>query len=243
MINFIVCDDDIKILKKVERIIDKYMMKNKLAYKVHLFTDYDDEFMQLLNSNLINRIYILDIEMPSRSGIDIARNIRIADINSVIIFLTSHEELGLTILKKELMFLSFINKYDDYEDRLNNSIKKSLLFLNAKNIIRIEEKGIIYTIRLDDIVYFYWDGNIRRTIIKTLCSDFKINNTLIDVYKMLDDRFIRTHKACFVNKDRVASIDKKLKEIVFNNGVSTDLLSNKYKNDLLEALDEGILLK
>ena len=243
MINFIVCDDDIKLLKKVERLIDKYMMKNKLAYKVHLFQDYDDDFMKVLNSNLVNKVYILDIEMPSRSGIDIAHNIRIDDISSVIIFLTSHEELGLTILKKELMFLSFINKYDDYEERLNNSIKKSLLLLKAKNIIRIEEKGVIYTICLADIVYFYWDGNIRRTVIKTLCSDFKINKTLIEVAKMLDERFIRTHKACFVNKDRVSSIDKKLKKIIFNNGFSTDLLSSKYKNDLLEALDEGCLIK
>ena len=103
-VNFIVCDDNVMTLKKVERIISRSMMGNKLAYKTHLFNDYNDKFMETLNSSMSNKIYILDIETPTRSGIDIARKIRFNDVNSVIIFLTGHEELGLTILKNELMF-------------------------------------------------------------------------------------------------------------------------------------------
>ena len=122
MINFILCDDDPIILKEVKHIIDSYMMKNNLAYKIHLFGDYDEKFIDIMKKPLSNKIYILDIETPSRSGIDVARNIRVDDVNSVIIFLTVHEELGLTILKNELMFLSFINKYDDHKKRMEKSI-------------------------------------------------------------------------------------------------------------------------
>ena len=34
------------------------------------------------------------------------------------------------------MFLSFINKFDNFEKRLDNSLEKSLDLLNKKNTIR-----------------------------------------------------------------------------------------------------------
>lgn len=42
MINFIVVDDFKEITKKVENIINKIMMNNKIEYKVHIFDDYNN---------------------------------------------------------------------------------------------------------------------------------------------------------------------------------------------------------
>lgn len=236
MINFIVCDDDRNVLKRVENIIDKAMMNNKLAYKTHLFEDYDYKFSKIITDSLSNKVYILDIQTPSRSGIDIARNIRINDIDSVIIFLTNHEELGLTILKNELMFLSFINKYDDYENRMIKSIKKSLEILKIKNTIRFEERGIIYTLAIGDILYITRDSVERKSIVKTVHSEIKINKSLVELKELLGDGFVRTHKACLVNSDRVISINKQSRIIKFNNGDQIDLLSLKYKKDLISSI-------
>ena len=58
--------------------------------------------MKFLKSKVPFRIYILDIETPSRSGIDVAREIRNKDLESVIIFLTGHDELGHIILNNDL---------------------------------------------------------------------------------------------------------------------------------------------
>ncbi len=231
-VNFIVCDDNVMTLKKVERIISRSMMGNKLAYKTHLFNDYNDKFMETLNSSMSNKIYILDIETPTRSGIDIARKIRFNDVNSVIIFLTGHEELGLTILKNELMFLSFINKYDDYEVRMTKSIKKALELLKVKNVVRFEERGIIYTICLDDVLYVTKDSVDRKSVIKTIHTEFKTYKTLSELNELFGDKFIRTHKSCIVNSDRVACINKIKRIIKFNNGETIDLLSSKYKKEL-----------
>ena len=87
------------------------MMKNNLSYKVHLYSDYNKSFIKMINQNLSNKIYILDIETPSESGINMARKIREKDIDSIIIFLTSHYELGPALLDEELMFLTFVSKY------------------------------------------------------------------------------------------------------------------------------------
>ena len=236
MIDFIICDDDEKVLKNVEKIISKYMMKNKLAYKIYLFNDYDEKFDKIIEKPLLNKIYILDIETPSRSGIDIARCIRNKDLKSVIIFLTSHDELGLTILKKELLFLSFINKMDDYENRLNNSISSALKILNSRNVVRFEDKGGIYTILVDDIVYVIWDNCERKSIIKTINSSIKTGKSLIELQKILGESFIRTHKACLVNKNHILGIEKHDRIIKLDTGEKLDLLSIKYKKELINSL-------
>lgn len=229
MINFIICDDNEKIALDIKKIIDKFMMKNKAEYKTHLFNDLDDEFMKIVKEPLSFKVYILDIETPSRSGIDVARSIRRRDVDSVIIFITGHEELGLTILKNEIMFLSFINKFDNYEERLVTSIKKSLEVLKHKNIIRFEERGVLYTIAMSDILYITRDSVERKCVIKTDYAEIKTYKPLSSIEKLLDNRFIKTHRACLVNKERVAKIDKIRKTILFDNGVAVSLLSEKYR--------------
>ena len=49
---------------------------------------------------------------------------------------------------------------------------------------------------------------------------------------MLDDRFIQTHRSCFINNDRKVKVDKTDKIITFDNGDTIDLLSDKYKKDV-----------
>jgi len=46
---------------------------------------------------------------------------------------------------------------------------------------------------------------------------------------MLDERFIQTHRACYINNDRKIKIDKGNRIITFDNGETIDLLSDKYR--------------
>lgn len=238
MVNFIICEDDEETLTHVENIIDRFMMKNSLAYKVRKFNDYNESFVKIMKEPTYSKVYILDIQLPSKSGIDIARNIRNNDVNSVIIFLTQHEELGLTILKNELMFLSFINKYDNYENRLEISIKKALEVLKVRKSVRFEERGIIYNIPADEILYITRDSVERKLVIKTLHSEIRVNKTLIELKQLLGATFIQTHKSCIVNKDKVLFINKQSRIIRFSNDEEIDLLSLKYKKDLLNNISK-----
>ena len=118
MVNVIICDDNEIDRIKIEKVTSMFMQKNKIEYDLYSFADYNKKFYSIVERNIPFKIYLLDIETPSKSGVDVARDIRRKDVDSVIIFLTAHEELGNTILKKDLMFLSFINKFDDLENRL-----------------------------------------------------------------------------------------------------------------------------
>lgn len=229
MINVIICDDNEKDRNSVVKIIKEYMNKEKTEYNLYTYNDYNKSFYKAVESKQPFKIYLLDIETPSKSGIDVARDIRRKDIDSIIIFLTAHEELGNIVLKNDLMFLSFINKFDDLENRLNNSLRKGLELLKHKNVIRFSDRNILYTININDILYITKESFERKTIIKTDYTEFKINKSLADIIAMLDDRFIQTHRACYINTDRTVTIDKTNRIITFDNGDTTDLLSEKYK--------------
>lgn len=233
MINFVVCEDNKEMNKVVCDSIDNLMMSNKLAYKKYSFNDYNDAFYKVMNKGLTARIYILDIETPSASGIDVARKIREHDIDSIIIFLTSHNELGNVLLKDELMFLTFICKFDDMHRRLTSAIKNALKMIGIKQAIRFEDRGILYTIPLNSILYVTTDTVNRKIAIVTDSNEFYINRTLSEVIELLDGRFKQTHRACFVNMDKVTKIDKRNNEIIFGKKKIT-LLSETYKKELVE---------
>lgn len=229
MINYIVCDDNEIMRNNIETIINKIMMNNNIEYKIHMFSDYDKNFNKLVSQNLTNKVYILDIETPSESGINIARKIRIHDIESIIIFLTSHYELGSVLLEEEIMFLTFISKFNDMEKRLTSALNKALNHIGQKQAIRFEDHGVLYTIPVNDILYITHDSVSRKSIIKTDYTDFSISKSLSEIVLMLDGRFIRTHRACIANKSRIRMIDKKKNIISFDSGITTDLLSNMYR--------------
>lgn len=233
MINIILCDDNIKDLKNIETIVQRFMDKNKIDYNIHLFNDYNKDFYNICESKLSFKIYLLDIETPSKSGIDVARDIRKRDLDSIIIFLTAHEELGNIILKNDLLFLSFINKFDDCENRLITCLGKAMKLINKKQVLRFEDGSIIYSIKLDDILYLTKDSVERKTVIKTDYAEFKVNVSLSDLSDMLDDRFTKTHRSCIINKNRTSKIDKQNKEITFDTGEVIDLVSDKYKRELV----------
>lgn len=233
MISFIICEDNKHINDVIIKVIDRTMMKNKVPYKKSIYYDYNKTFMKIIDEKLPNKVYILDIETPSASGIDVVRKIREKDLNSIIIFLTSHDELGYTILKQEFMFLSFICKFDDYENKLEQSIRKALKVVGQKLILSISDHGVVYNIPLDDIIYITRDSVERKCIIKTDYNEFKVNKPLAEILELLDSRFKQSHRACIVNMDRVHTINKKNKTIGFDNGIMVDLMNDDFKKEVV----------
>lgn len=233
MFNVIICDDNERDLNNIIRSVKIFMNENSYKYSIHKFNDYDKEFEKMIDVKLPFKIYLLDIETQSRSGIDVARQIRRKDVDSVIMFLTAHEELGSVVLKNDLMFLSFINKFDNMNDRLNKSLKKGIHMLHHKNVIKVVDRNITYTLNLNDILYITKESFERKTIIKTDYSEIKVNKSMNDIIKMLDNRFVQTHRACYINIDRMVSIDRKNRIIAFDTGETINLLSDKYKKGVL----------
>ena len=235
MINFIVVDDVKYFLDEVNSIITNIMMKNTAEYKIYSFNEYDSNFTKVSNSSIPNKVYILDIETKLHSGIDVARKIRIKDVNSVLIFLTAHDELSSIVSKDQLMALTFICKFDDFKTNIEKAISKSLTILNQNTVIRFKDYGTVYTLDINDILYITRDTVDRKCVIKTDYGSYKVGKTLTELKELCLDRLKQTHRGCLVNKDRVIKMDSKKNEIVFDNGEVINLISATYKKGMIQC--------
>ena len=128
MINFVVCEDNKIILEKNVEIINKTMFNNNINYRIYKFEDYTSDFKNIIYNSDI-KIYILDIELNKTSGIDIAREIRKKDLDSIIIISTAYVEYLPLALKNKLMLYDFISKFEDYEENLSKVINNALVQL------------------------------------------------------------------------------------------------------------------
>ena len=228
MINFIIVEDNKYFNGIVKNEIDKIMFHEPMAYHIHLFYDFDQKFKKIMNSDLPLKIYILDMEAPSDDGINIARKIRENDMDSIIIFLTQYKEFGSILLQDEIMFLAFIVK-SKYEKRLSSAIKKAVKMVGTKQAIRFTDQKIVYTIPLHDILYITTNTMKQKTVIKTDYTTFEVNKTMIEIEKMLDENFEKSHRSCIVNNKRIVAINKRMHIITFDNGEQTGLMNDEFK--------------
>ena len=232
MIEYIVCDDNEIVLNNLKLSIDKIMINYKVDYLIKLFRDYTEDFINEIKVNNRTKVYILDIETPTSSGFEIAKKIREVDLNSYIIFYTGHNTLGLRAIKMDIFFSGYINKFENAENRLRNIIEKTVLNDTGVNLINISTKSFTYQFKIADILYITREINIRKTVIHTSNDFFEINKNLHQVMKLFDNRFIQTHRSCYVNKTRIKKVDLANNEIIFDNNEKISLLSNKFKKDL-----------
>lgn len=232
MVEFVVCDDESNVLEYVSKIINHTMEKYDFAYQILTFSDYDKRFNSYITSNNKQVVYILDLEMPSQSGVQVARQIRNDDKNSIIIILTSHHESADTIYKGRLNILTFISKRDRTDENLSLAIDESLLYFKEKDeLIEFSDFGNNYKINAMDIYYMVKDG--RKTLIKTEQNSYEVYTTLGKFKDILPDYFKQTHRACIVNMKRVVKINFGKKIISFDNGTTIDYIGDKYKKGLM----------
>ena len=228
MINFIICDDEKAITNIVKDTITKIMFKTNIEYKIHVFNSYNNEFNKIIKEDLENKIYILDIEVEKKSGIDIARKIRINDWNSIILILSAHNELESLAYKSKILLFDFISKFDLYDKKVAETIMTCVNQLVKEDKLKIRVNRKIEQIHYNNILYITYDSFNRKLKIVTKTKDYETNMTLKCIKEQLKGKFVYTHRCCIVNLSNVRTFDFANKTIVFTNNETIDLLSRKY---------------
>ena len=232
MFEFVVCDDEKDFLEEAIGYIERVMGEFGCEYKIFAYEDYDKEFREYVENNKKRVIYILDIEMPSESGISIARWIRNLDKESIIIILTSHHETADEIYKGRLNILTFISKRDRREESFILALKDVIEYFRDENdILSFKDSGNDYTFAYKDILYITKDG--RKTLIKTGQSEYIVTMSLDKLKNSLPYYFKQSHRSCIVNINRASKIDYANRMIYFDNGTSIDYIGDKYKKELV----------
>lgn len=235
MFNFIICDNNKKYVDKTKQIINNIMNDTNYTYEIKVFYEYSKDLEMIINNDFIkNKIYILEYELPKKTGLDIARNIREIDYDSLIIFLSIHESYELFHAMLRLLVFDFINKFNF--DSLSGSIKDAVKIIEKKFLtdktIEFKSNHILIKIKLDDILYVMTSVENRGVNIHTKNNEYHINKTLTSISNELDNRFLKTHRSCYINLDHVTKLDSKYRCITFDNNDTLNLVSVRQLKNL-----------
>ncbi len=242
MINFIICDSDKNYISKITTLINEVMLSSYCDYSVKTYYEYSNNLKKIIHDDFIeNKIYILDIEFKnSKSGIEIAKEIRKNDFDSLIIYFSSMDSEKIIRSILNLFVFDYIYKYEP--ERLKTSITKAIDVIkirnNRKKSITIRSSRKFYNINLDDIIYIITNVERRGIIIHTKKDEIHTNIYLKDLIKHLDNRFVKAHRSCYINIEHVSIFDSSLRTIKFDNGDILDLVSvrevKNLKNNLIK---------
>ena len=235
MLRFIICEDKKQYQDKISVIINKVMMPYNFEYKISKFTEYNEELSKIIKNENEQKVYILDIELPEISGLEIASEIREEDLDSSIIFLTVHPECQNDIFYSRLLAIDFINKDKLWQDRFEEIIIYTIRSLDKKRVLSFEFNHNSYRLPMRKILYIEKiQDNSKCRIIMEDDSIYEINNSISNLIKILGPSFYQSHKSCIVNIEQIKKINYADSTITFNNGKTVYLLSSRNKKGIRE---------
>lgn len=238
MINFIIYEDERKFREEYVSTILKVVGGKNFAYKIHEIEKYEKNTIEKINKIIGKKIFILDIEVPGKSGLDFAKEIRtLGDWDSQIIVISTHEYMKYMTFTSRLLCLDFISKYYNSSDLLKECLELSLSILNKHQSLNFQYNGEIYQIPYDDILFIERNVDDNYSTIVTKTKKIVLNKLLGTIEDELknDSRFFRSHRSYIVNTNKIASVKLKECMIMFDNNISC-LLSREKKAELKSKL-------
>lgn len=236
--NFIIYEDEKNFITRYRNVIHKILAPTSLNYKVIEVNEYNENSDQMVKEIEGNKIYILDIEVPGKNGLELARKIRQdGDWGSPIIIVTSHDEFKTVGYTGKILMLNFISKNDELEKYLYDSLEVALEINMANKSLCYTNKGESYHIPYQDILYIEKSLNDNTCNVITKNSVYTVRKTIIDLEKKLSDdiNFVKTHRSCIVNLKNIIHVDFENNIIAFSNK-KIDLISRTHKKNLKERL-------
>lgn len=231
MLHFVLCDDNVQVLNRLEKNLETIFIKNDIDAQISFKATKSDEILNYIKDNAVD-VLILDINLKSSvSGCDVASMVRKKNKNVYIIFLTGHLEYAL---------IAYKYKTFDYlpkpvtDERLEETILR--LIEDTKNIYNqfIRINNII--IKQNDIDYIKKDG--MKLVFCTATHEYETYSSFSKICSCLPDNFVRCHKSYIINVNNVTHFIPSDNLVMFSHN-SFCPIGAKYKNKFLEVFENG----
>ena len=195
MTKFVIVDDDVRELEKVESLIHEVVED----VKIMKFTKITSELKAEIQNTDEHKIYILDIELANKvSGISIAKLIREVDWESEIVFVTNHDKMFESTHRSIYEVFDFIEKFHDFDKRLKRDIKEILKRNFDNKMFKYNANNVELNVYYRAILYIYRDTEERKLVIVTPNNKYKVSLTIKEMLDYLDGRFVQCHRSCVV---------------------------------------------
>lgn len=243
MINFIIYEDNKKWQEHYKKAILNVIGHKEDKFQIITFDKYTKETKKKIESLIGKNIFLLDMEVPGKSGLDLAREIRnTGDWVSQMIMITSHncfKEEGFT---SKVLMLDFIDKSEDLEENIRSAIVVALRIHSHYKSFHFMYDNELYQIPYQDILYFEKELNNNYTSIFTKTDKYKIKQSIKNLECELKTApcFFKTHQSCIVNLQNITHVDFPNNTITFPNH-TIQLLARNKKKELKEKIEKGYL--
>ena len=159
-------------------------------------------------------IYLLDIDLPDMSGIDLGRILREKSPYCYIVFLTAYPQYAIEGYSAKAY--QYILK-DEWEKKLDVTLRNIQKEIQSRMepSYRITVSTKLEKVPVKDIYYLYKNG--KNVVFQTRNGESTIRKTLSEVYEELPEKeFIYVDRSFIVNIEHVMKL--KNKEIYMSNG-------------------------
>lgn len=204
-----ICDDSIKDLLKTEKLLLKYKaMHPDRDFEIEKFSD-PSRLSQKISEGKLTDIYILDMLMPGRTGIDLGNLIRMSGCENVIIYITASDDYALDAYG--VRAVRYLLKPVD-ESKLYEALDYALSYTNVKteSMYLVKTKTGLQQRPYSKIEYI---ENVSRKqeihmadgeIIKSLFIRKSFEEETLEVSRRRN--FLQIHKSFLVNLDYVKQL-------------------------------------
>ncbi len=233
MLNFVICDDNPRMIDKISSLFKKAFLKNDFEGQIVFTTSDHNELISYMNSKPVD-VVILDIEFKNSNinGLKIAEQIRKTNKNCYIIFITSHFEYLMEAYDYTTfayLFKSSLN-LETLSDTLNRLFDD--VSGNSRKFLKIDNKGTFTY--LNDIQFIEKNG--MKLIYHTSHGMYDTYNSFSKIENNLPKNFVRCHKSFIANINNVVHISLASNSITCKND-ETCYIGPKYKDSFMEMID------
>lgn len=233
MIRIILCDDDPILLERMRSDIRIALKKLDIEAVIQVF-DEAEKIPQKVVQDC--DIIFLDIDFNNKkyTGIDVARKIRIARQNSIIIFLTNYIEYAPEGYEVQAFRYALKSEIDK---KLTQYLQAAVDKLHMeKEPFQINISGEPITLYLEDILYIESQGHTAVIFTQKaekkaeIPKEYKVYSTLSKFEQKLSDRgFLRIQKSYLVNMRRLKQY--RCNEALLDNGTILPVSEKNYSEN------------
>lgn len=220
-------------------IIDKVMINYDMFYEKCSFNANDKKFEEFCTAN--DGAAVILIEDGKLDSLNILNDIR-KKYNcyaSFIIIIDTDKKLnGIDILENNPFLVDIIDV-----SLLNTKLEKNLctimnIIYNKKKVFSFYSDKILYKIPYSQILYIEKELNGKKVSIVCKQAVYEISKSIVEMEKLLDNRFVKSHQSALINKDNIDYIDFNSNKIVFENSKECNLISRTNKKNLRDSLSK-----
>ena len=224
----VVCDDDEEDLAKIERLLTSYRQANSnISLDTEKFLDAETLYQKIQTEDLAD-IYILDMIMSKKTGIDIGSEIRRIGRESVIVYITSSDDFafeayGVRAIRYLLKPVSEEQFFEaiDYALSLTKTEKEPVYSVKTKNgLVAVPYSKIEYIENYSRVLNIWLtDGEL----IKSIFIRKSFNEEIKEIAE--DKSFIQVHKSFLINMRYVKKLTQKT--VLMESGKSIPVSKNR----------------